>query len=590
MIGEHVVTLIPDPDAQSWGAVLNANPYMTDNLNGWSVAPFAGPPWTWDNGQAVGPAVGVGFGAYGLFLAPAPGLARSPGATQYRVRARVIVRAACWVIIGLHYGTTPANAHGGPFWAGDQAMEQVAWFNAPTAGAHTFEVVVNPGAVPAEFGWVAPLCQFFVPDNSIDAARVDSIELNGQGAEVVDLSCLVDQVTIRHGREDADAQPEAGTATLDLSLDTGEAALPDGLEVGSIVRINTVTELTNSPRFVGRVTDIGMGWDDAGEDTPNALVAQVMCAAPLSELGRRVVGDVPWPQELDGARVARIMANAGVTLDPTFSDPGTVQIIGRDVDAQAALPLAQEAAQSANGIVWETRGGEVRYADADHRRGATPALAMDACDVLVTPTWRRSTEGLINKVSIGYGVTPEGGEQPRYTADDPTSVERFGRHELSTATQLATLADATALGQMLLVRNSSPVWIMAALPVDVKSLDPEETAALLGLDMHSLVTLTGLPVAGSAPTSASLWVEGWQETLAAGIHDIELLVSGYCRTAPAPQWDDVNPVTVWDTVTGTWDDWTCIGPTPSAGRWSDVPASLRWDRVPQAIAWDTWPY
>jgi hypothetical protein len=309
--------------------------------------------------------------------------------------------------------------------------------------------------------------------------------------------------------------------------------------------------------------------------TPNALVAQILAASPLSELGRRVVGDVPWPQELDGARVARILDNAGVTLDPTWSDPGTVQILPRDVDAQPALGLAQEAAASARGVLWETRSGEVRYADAEHRFGIDPGMSLDSCDVFVSPTWRRSTEGLVNRVSIGYGAVPEGGEQPRFEEANPTSVARFGRYEASVATQLADLADAEETGRLLLVRNSEPVWVMAALPVDVKSLTPEDTLDLLALDMHGLLYLTGLPYAGTAPTTANLWVEGSTETLAAGIHSIEFAVSGYCRTART-----------WDQSSETWDQAACLGPPPSYGRWSDVPASTRWDTAPGT--WDTY--
>lgn len=583
MIGEHSVILIPDPDAQSWGPELASNPYFNDNLVGWTGIPFA-TPWVWAAGQATTPADGTG----GTALCRDPNYPLLRGAsTAYRVRSTFTVKGAGWVILAVGYGRTAYAASFGTFWAGDDAMEQNAWTYCQTAGTYTLEFIANPAAIPLDFGYVAPKVSFY---DRATLPSVDAVHFQGQGAEQVDISCLVDQVTIRHGRDDSGSQPEAGTATLDLSLDTGETDLPGGLEVGSILRITTTTEITNSPRFVGRITDMAMGWDDAGPDTPNALVVQVLAASPLSELGRRVVGDVPWPQELDGARVARIMSNAGVTLDPTFSDPGTVQIIPRDVDAQAALPLAQDAAQSAGGIVWETRAGEVRYADANHRRGATAGLMLDACDVLVTPTWRRSTEGLINRVSIGYGVPAEGGEQPRYEAGNAASVEAYGRYEFSTATQLAALADATAMGQLLLVRNSSPVWVMAALPVDVKGLDDERTAALLGLDMHSLLNLTGMPSAGSAPVSASLWVEGWTETLAAGVHDLELVVSGYCRTAPAPQWDDVQPTLLWDAAPGTWDDWTCQGPQPSAGRWADVSASLRWNRVGAAITWDTWPY
>ena len=64
-----------------------------------------------------------------------------------------------------------------------------------------------------------------------------------------------------------------------------------------------------------------VGWDDAGEGTPDRPVAQVIAAATLADLGRRVVGAAPFPQELDGARVAAVMAAAGVTLDPRLQRP-----------------------------------------------------------------------------------------------------------------------------------------------------------------------------------------------------------------------------------------------------------------------------
>lgn len=581
MIGEHAVTLIPDPDVESWGPDLASNPFLTNNLDGWQNFPFSS-PWTWAAGQAVAPAVVTGGLAF--IRNPAYPIVRG-ASTAFRARVTFTMPRAGWILLGCYFGRTATAASYGPFWSGEDAIEKTSWFNVATAGTFTFENVVNPGTVPLDFGFVAPVIQFV---DSNTAAKIDSLQLQGQGAEQVDMTCLVDSVSLHYGRDDTTTQPEAATATLDVSLDTGDEALPDGLEIGSILRITTTTPETTSVRFVGRITDIALGWDDAGPDTPNALAGQIIAASPLSELGRRVVGDVPWPQELDGARVARIMSNAGITLDPTWSDPGTVQVIPRDVDAQAALPLAQEIAESASGIVWETRSGEVRYADSNHRRGATAALELDACDVLVTPTWNRSTSGLINKVSVGYGVAASEGDQPRYTAQNDTSIARYGRYELSTATQLAALADATALGQLLLVRNSSPVWVFSALPLDVKGLDALQTSALLGLNMHALISLTGLPSAGGAPTSAALWVEGWTERLAAGIHEIEIVVSGYCRTAPAPQWDDVDPALTWDAASGSWDDWTCIGPQPNRGRWADVPASLRWDRVAASISWDTW--
>lgn len=405
----------------------------------------------------------------------------------------------------------------------------------------------------------------------------------------VDVSCLVDSVTISHGRDDSGSQPEASSATLELSTNAQDL-LPAGVEISAPVLITTSTGTVTLERFAGRLTDITLGWEEAGEATPDAGVGQLVAVGTLAELGRRVVGDIPFPKELDGARVARVMAAAGVTLNPAFSDPGTVDLLPRDIDATAALDAAHDAAVDGSGVLWQTRAGEIRYADADHRRGSPASLTLDACDVLVTPSWRRTIEGLVNEVSIGYGVAPEGGEQPRYVATSPESVTRYGRYGYSAGTALATLADAQEMGNLLLARNGSPVWVMAALPVDVAGLSDEDYEALLSLELHSLVALTGLPAIGSAPTAANLWVEGWKETLTFGGHELELVVSGYCRTVPPPRWDDVDPTWLWNAIppTLTWDAIACLGPPINIGRWNDQPATLRWDQLDPTVTWDTY--
>jgi len=469
-----------------------------------------------------------------------------------------------------------------------------AWHLTP--GTHQVSGTIGAPSWQGDYPYIGPNLVMMRDDEAPldpDDLVVDTLVLDYLTSGGEDVSCLVDSIDINHGRDDSTSQPEPASATLDITI-TPEDPLPDVVEVGAVVVITT-TALTDSgpatsQRFVGRVTDMSLGWEDAGELTPDAGTGQIVCVATMADLGRRVVGDAPWPQELDGSRVSRIMAAASAPLDPEWSDPGKVQILARDVDSQPALDVAREVATDAGGILWHTRDGDVRYADADHRRGIPPALELDACDVLVTPTWKRTTEGLINEVSIGYGLEPEeGGEQPRVILSAPASKARYGWYFYTAGTQLAALADATALANLLMVRNSSPVWIMAALPVDVAGLSDEDYLALLALDVHSLLTLTGIPAIGQAPTSAHLWVEGWSETLAFGVHEIELVVSGYCRTAPPPRWDDLSPATLWDNTGAlTWDDATCLGPPAPGGRWSDVPASLRWNQVPPGTTWNTW--
>jgi len=405
----------------------------------------------------------------------------------------------------------------------------------------------------------------------------------------VDITCLVDSVAIRHGRDDTTSQPQASTATLDISLDTDTDAQPSGLDVGAKIEVRVTVSGTSYTRFVGRVTDTSVGWDDYGPDTPNRPVLQVLAASELAELGRRVVGDVPWPQELDGARVARILSAAGTVTNPANNDPGRATILARDVDSQPALDLAYAVAIDASGLVWQSRGGEVRYADSEHRRGVTSTLTLDACDVLVTPVWQRTTDGLLNSVTVVYGVAPDGGERPAYSAISQASRDRYGRYEQSLTTQLAALADAQALALLLTTRNNTPVWVMEALPVDVVGLSTADTQALLALEVHSLIELTGMPAIGTVPTTTMLWVEGWSEALRYGEHELTLSISGYCRTVPPPHWDDVPTSVSWDTVgTMTWDAASCMGPLPVRGdRWDDQPASVRWDQLTPAQTWDT---
>ena len=409
-----------------------------------------------------------------------------------------------------------------------------------------------------------------------------------------DISCLVDEVSIRHGRQDATTQAEPSSVTVDFTVGPG-APLPDVVDIGAWLVVTTTVSGTTHTRFTGRLTDIALGWDDAGENTPDAGVGQMVAVSVLADYARRIVGDEPFPQELDGARVARVFALAGLVLDPATSDPGVLEVIPRDVDTRAALEVAEATARSAGGLIWETTDGQIRYADSEHRRGADVDLDLDACDILVTPTWNRNLSGMVNEISLGYGVaTPADGdtpaqEAPRIRAVNADSQRLWGRYEYSVTTELARESDATAMASLILTQNGSPVWMLNALPVDVFGLDATQTAALLGLDVHSLVRVTGLPANGSTPTSVAAWVEGWNERLAWGVHDMDITVSDYCRTAPPARWDDLDPATTWNATpaTTTWDSIACTGgPVTDLGRWDDVAATTRWDQVPASVDWD----
>lgn len=386
-----------------------------------------------------------------------------------------------------------------------------------------------------------------------------------------DITCLCDTVSVQHGRDDPTGQPDASAATLNLSYDSVDepsaTAILAAAEIGAELHVSVVLNGTTYRRFTGYMTDLAYGWDDADELTPQRVNAQLVAVSVLSVLGRTVIGDTPWPQEIDGTRAGHIFQKAvqqlgGSVFDLAYqTDPGTVMVLALDVDSRPALEVLHELAESAEAIVWQQVGGTVGYADARHRTRNDPDLTLDACQLLVTPQWKRDLDGLINSVSVGFGEVPEGGEQARMAAKDWTSITLYGLYEYSVGTQLAAYADANTLAQDSLARRAYPSWDMATLPVDVAGLDAADTATLLALDMHALLELTGLPVAGGAPTGARLWVEGWREQLDPGAHTLELAVSSYARSAGAATWD------TWGTDT-----------------WDQTDPALTWDKTRNAPA------
>lgn len=577
-VGTHTVLVYP-PAVQQWSRVPMANDDFSGGLTNWARPDGFTIPWTVGSGVVSAP---TGTPSPAQQIVGLQQIISTPRGAVKRWRIELDFTATSQTIspaitLGLSRTAVPPTT-------GNKLT--TANFASMRGGSYTLgaEYDISGAGYTPDWAYVFIELTGFSASSQPGVFTVDAVRLY-QPTAAVDISCLVDEVSIQHGRDDTTAQPEASAATL--TLDLRDTVLPATVDIGSDVVVTTTVADTTSTRFRGRITDLALGFDDVGELTPVAGQGQIAAVGYLADLGRRVVGDAPFPQELDGARVQRILTLAGFTPSALTSDPGTVQVLARDIDARSALEVAQDTAQSASGLVWQTRASDVRYADAAHRRGIPSSLTLDACDVLVTPTWSRSLQGLINKVTISYGLAPDGGEQPTTGGQAAASITRYGTYDYSLTSELATLADAQSMAGLLLARNSSPVWVMSALPVDLKGLSDAETADVLGLEMHALVMLTGMPVVSpNVPTSAALWVEGWSERLSWDAHDIELHVSGYCRTVPAPRWDDVDNTITWDTAAMTWDESACFGPPVLTDRWTDVPASTRWDTA--VGTWDAY--
>jgi hypothetical protein len=396
-------------------------------------------------------------------------------------------------------------------------------------------------------------------------------------------------VTIRHGRVDVDTQPSAATATLSIlagALDSppvvGDDLVVD-LGADAIAVFGAGVDAVR--RFTGKVTDARARLDGRGR-----AVYAITAAGMRARLGRAFVGDTPWPAELDGARAARILALVDDLVDVGLSlDPGTVQVVARDVDRQAALQLLDDLATDTNAMLVEYRNGTLDWHDADHRRGTTAAASLDASQVLSPAEWAQTLSGMVNDLTVAYG-SAEPKAEVRLT--DADSIATFGPFTSRIDTQLDDAAAAESFGNLIVARRGRPWWRLDRLDVDLtRSVTPIQAAALLALEQADRLDVTGFPAAGPFVTSR-LWVEGWTETITAKAWRLALNVADYTVTGAPVRWVDVP-----DHVTGadvdpdlTWLRSASWWPGDvDLGRWVDFPSDYTWQDVDPLTTWADLP-
>jgi hypothetical protein len=309
---------------------------------------------------------------------------------------------------------------------------------------------------------------------------------------------------------------------------------------------------------------------------------------PKASLGRQLVGDTPWPAELDGARVARLLALAtGVTAGAV--DSGTVQLLARDVDRQPLLKLLDDAATDAEGLVVELRDGTLAYHDADHRVAAATAVELTSAQVLWPLSWSQDLQGIVNDLTVSWGAAEP---QAEVRMTDTASIAVHGLYAAKVSTQLATQAAADAYALLTVARRARPWWDLPAMTLELVRGVPELAAQLLALEVSDLLQVTGFPT--DAPLQLGrLWVEGWTETVTAESWTLQLAVTPYGRTGPAARWVDVPSDLTWADLdpamswagAASWD--TGAGPD---GRWLGTPHDLTWADLDPGTTWAAWPY
>ena len=200
------------------------------------------------------------------------------------------------------------------------------------------------------------------------------------------LDFVVDSFTINHGRQDVQDQPYPASLTFRAYSNVGfnqDFKLDDRIQV----------DIDNIAAFVGWITSIDIGMT-AGETGQNIAYYDVSCASSLAFLSRTNATEITLPYQGDVDRIEELLIRAFALLwsdlgsydqpgltwadySPTFTwadfEPaypfGTPTFVGTNNYTISALTpsntdtltLCQETAQSAWGILYDTRNGTIEY-------------------------------------------------------------------------------------------------------------------------------------------------------------------------------------------------------------------------------------
>jgi len=390
-------------------------------------------------------------------------------------------------------------------------------------------------------------------------------------AGVVQTSTTLQDGTITYGRNDFFEATQPSYCNLELLNLEGTSPVVELLDTVVIEVQNTAS--TFIKLFTGEVSGVYNRFEGAGlGGKPNTL--QIQAVGALGLLVKRYAGSVAYPEELDGARIQRILEEtlfvAWEDISNTFTwndfttetwatygvqgidtiDAGRYEVLARPIEIDQAFNLTDTTQQSGLGYLYDTPDFEIGYADAERRSEnyTTNLIELDANLVNADIQTRLQTADIVNSVVIQY-------DDPvlEVAAQNDTSINNYGLLEEIRSTILAETADATEQATNFVNYRGTPKVSLEEVTVNLAHSDMTNTVRdnLLGVSMDTLLYLDNIPVGLIAEGYNEGFVEGWTWTLGRNNLELTMSVSNSIYSTLDVQWEDYNAVIQWQNLDNT---------------------------------------
>jgi hypothetical protein len=389
----------------------------------------------------------------------------------------------------------------------------------------------------------------------------------------------ISSIRISTGRADVLEQPQAGFANLLFWTDAND---PLDIELADALAVSIDKGTSGQETiFTGTISDITISLEAYGDIGSIALYS-VTATGSLALLNRRLAGTSGYAKEFDGTRVYNILREAFVTewddLDnvSTWNDqpntvtwasydganlalvdglatdidvPGQYELYAYSDGEASALELAQTAADSGRGVLWEAADGSIHYSDYS-ARALNSALELTANDLLANGLVNNAQLGnIVNNVTISYKANAT------ETARDDQSAILYGELAGTKATWLETGADALEQAEAYLESRAYPRIYPDELSIALHSPTVSDATrnALVAVYNGQRVQTSALPMVFGQTFDG--FIEGWTWELTRYEAFLNLKCSAYSETylseiwLQVPQtttWNTYNPATIWE--------------------------------------------
>jgi hypothetical protein len=382
----------------------------------------------------------------------------------------------------------------------------------------------------------------------------------------------VNGLTLTNGRTTVNEQPRAGYASIQLV--TPDNTYPN-IEIDQKVVVKVDDSSGNDVViWTGWVSDIESRLGRFGS-TGLLNDQRITAIGSLSKLNRRLTGDSGYPQQLDGERISDILTeSAGITWSgyspPTDTwadvdallqwqnvdiligniDAGNFELVPYTSGEASGLALAQLAAASGLGVLFESPDGKINYSAYDSRtdevfaNGFTDVETSAILSAGLSSVSRLSD--LANDVEITYGANLKERNQ------DNTSIALYGLYAAKLNTLLANQPDAEQRVEYYLETRAFPRRQLSSINLALQLDQVSNTMrdSMLPMRVSKPIRIAGLPPS-VYPDNFIGFVEGYTWTINQNELFLTLNISEYALSQLQMNWSQVPPTLEWQDVSAT---------------------------------------